>query len=317
MSPRDRLLAALVAIAWGLNFPATALALEHYPPFFMVALRFALLAVPTIFLIPRPAIPVRWLLAVGGCLGILQFAFLYLAMNAGLASGLASIVLQASAPFTVVLAGFLLGERITKRQAIGIGIAVLGLLAIALHRAQVAAILPVLLALCAALGWALGNVASRRAAAPNPLHLTLWMSVVPPLPMLALSLLFEGPRRIAESLATAFTADALPALGGLLYVVIIATIVGYGIWNTLLSKYPSSTVAPFSMLVPVIGVLASWLVFGEIPDGIELFAGAFVVGGVLFASYRRRAKPALPGVTSPDGNGTGPVTVSSEASGTV
>ena len=98
-------------------------------------------------------------------------------------SGLASLVLQASAPLTVVIAGVWLRERITRRQAVGIAIAVLALAAIAVHRAQVGALLPVVLLLCGALGWAFGNVAVRKAAAPNPLHLTLWMSVVPPVPM--------------------------------------------------------------------------------------------------------------------------------------
>lgn len=293
MSPRDRLLAALVAIVWGLNFPATELALQQFPPLLTVALRFGILAIPTILLVPRPDIPIRWLLAVGTGLGILQFGFLYLAMGIGLQPGLASIVVQASAPFTVVLAGVLLRERITRRQAIGIGVAVVGLAAIAAYRAQVAAILPVVLGLCAALGWALGNVASRRAAAPNPLHLTLWMSVVPPIPMLALSLIVEGPHRIAASFATVATLHALPAIGGLLYVVLFATVVGYGIWNTLLSRYPSSTVAPFSMLVPVIGVLASWLVFDEVPAVPELIGGAIVIGGVLYASYRPTPQAVL------------------------
>jgi O-acetylserine/cysteine efflux transporter len=292
MPTRDRLLALLVAVIWGLNFPATALALDQFPPLFLVCVRFTLIAVPTLLFVPRPQIPLRWLLAVGTCLGILQFTFLYLSMNAGMPSGLASLVLQASAPFTVVLAGILLRERITGRQAIGIGIAVLGLAAIALNRAQQSALLAVVLALCAALGWALGNVASRKAAAPKPLHLTLWMSVIPPIPMLAISLLTEGPARIGRSLGTAFTLHALPADLGLLYVVIGATVVGYGLWNGLLSRHPSSEVAPFSMLVPVVGVLASWLAFGEVPDVVELLAGVAIVGGVLFASIRPRARVA-------------------------
>ena len=287
---RDRLLALFVAVCWGLNFPATALALDHFPPLFMVALRFAIIAVPTLILIPRPKVPFRWLLGVGLGIGTMQFAFLYLGMEAGMPAGLASIVLQASAPFTVIIAGVWLHERITGRQAVGIAIAVLGLGAIAVHRSQVAALLPVVLTLCGALGWAIGNVSTRKAQAPNALHLTLWMSVIPPLPMLAISLAVEGPARIGESLATAFTLEALPSVLGLLYVVVIATIVGYGIWNGLLKRYPSSTVAPFSMLVPVVGVLASWVAFGELIDLTELLAGAAVVAGVLVASYRRRIR---------------------------
>jgi len=290
MSLRDRLLALFVVVCWGLNFPATALALEHFPPFFLVALRFSIIAIPTLLFIPRPKVPFRWLLGVGLGIGTLQFAFLYLGMAAGMPSGLASIVLQASAPFTVLIAGVWLRERITARQAAGIAIAVVGLGVIAFHRSQVAALLPVVLTLCGALGWAIGNVSSRKAQAPNALHLTLWMSVIPPLPMIAVALWVEGPARIGDSLATVFTLEALPSVLGLLYIVIVATIVGYGIWNGLLSRYPSSTVAPFSMLVPVVGVLASWAAFGEVIDLTELLGGAAVVVGVLVSSYRRRSR---------------------------
>ena len=290
MTLRDRILALFVVVCWGLNFPATALALDHFPPFFLVALRFSIIAIPTLLFIPRPKVPFRWLLGVGLGIGTLQFAFLYLGMAAGMPSGLASIVLQASAPFTVLIAGVWLRERITARQAAGIAIAVVGLGVIAFHRSQVAALLPVVLTLCGALGWAIGNVSSRKAQAPNALHLTLWMSVIPPLPMIAVALWVEGPARIGDSLATVFTLEALPSVLGLLYIVIVATIVGYGIWNGLLSRYPSSTVAPFSMLVPVVGVLASWAAFGEVIDLTELLGGAAVVVGVLVSSYRRRSR---------------------------
>jgi O-acetylserine/cysteine efflux transporter len=281
---RDRLLACLVAVCWGINFPATALALEHFPPLFMVAVRFSLIGLPALLLVPRPPVPLRWLIGVGVGIGILQFAFLYLGMATGMPSGLASLVLQASAPFTVLLAGVWLHERLSGRQLAGVTLAVLGLAVIAVHRAQTAAWLPVVLTVCGALGWAIGNVCSRRAQAPNALHLTLWTAVVPPIPMLALALAVEGPERIGRSLSSAFTAEALPAVLGLLYIVVIATLVGYSLWNTLLSRHPSNVVAPFSMLVPVVGVFASWVAFDEVLDPVELLAGALVVFGVLFAS---------------------------------
>jgi O-acetylserine/cysteine efflux transporter len=285
MSLRDRLLAVVVAVIWGVNFPMTSLALSHFPPLLLVALRFTLIAIPTLIFIPRPPIKWRYLLGVGFGIGTMQFAFLYLAMDAGLQPGLASIVLQASAPFTVVIAGFWLREKLNRRQVIGIGVAVGALAAIAFHRAQAAALLPVILGLCGALGWAIGNVTTRKAQAPNALHLTLWMSIVAPIPMFALSLVVEGPARMWETFATLGTIDAIPGIIGLLYLVLFATLIGYGIWTTLLAKYPSSTVAPFSMLVPPVGVLSSWIAFGEVPDAVELIAGAVVVAGVLYASY--------------------------------
>jgi O-acetylserine/cysteine efflux transporter len=298
MPPRDRLLAGLVALVWGLNFPAIHLSLEQFPPFFLVALRFTLLAVPTVLVVPRPGVPWRWVLGYGAGFGVLQFLFLYLAMDHGMPSGLASLVLQSSAPFTVVLAAVLLRERLSGRQAAGVAIAVAGLGGIAVHRAQLGHgtyLLPVVLTLCGGLGWALGNLASRQARAPQPLRLTLWMTVVPPLPMLAVSLSVEGPDRIGTSLTTLGTTTGVLALAGLAFTVVVATVVGSGIWTTLMSRHPSSTVAPFSMLVPVVGVGASWLLFRERVYLVELVCGAVVVAGVLLSSAGRRTTGASAG----------------------
>lgn len=296
MSPREKFAALLVAVLWGLNFPATAYALQHYPPIFAVALRFTLLLIPTLLFIPRPKVKWRWLLGTGLGLGVLQFAFLYVGMVAGMPAGLASVVLQSSAPFTVVLAAIFLGERLRRQQLIGVVIAVAGLSVIAWYRSHAAALLPVVLTLCAGLGWAIGNLCSRQARAPKPIQLTFWLSIVPPIPMLALSLLVEGPDRITEALETSLTRQALPANLGMLYIVVCASILGYGIWNSLLSRHPSSQVAPWSMLVPVIGVFSSWLAFGEAPAPVELAGGALVVAGVLFASLtlgRHRRTPTM------------------------
>lgn len=294
MPTRDRLIAAFVAVLWGLNFPAIHLSLEQFPPFFLVALRFALLAVPTLLLVPRPTAPWRWILLYGLGFGVLQFVFLYLAMSSGMPTGLASLVLQSSAPFTVLLAGVFLRERITARQGAGILLAVAGLAGIAAHRAGLAGgatLVPVLLTLCGGLGWAVGNLGNRRAmqAQPGePLRLLLWMSVVPPLPLLALSLVVEGPAEIAGSFQGLGSTQGLLALGGLFFTVVVATLVGTGLWTALMGRHPSSTVAPFSMLVPVVGIGASWLLLRERTSPTELAWGALVLAGVLLGSLPRR-----------------------------
>ncbi len=301
MPVRDRLLAVLVAVVWGLNFPAIHYSLEQFPPFFLVALRFALVAVPTVLLVPRPGVPWRWVLGYGAGFGVLQFLFLYAAMDAGMPTGLASLVLQSSAPFTVVLAGLLLGERLTGRQAAGVGLAVAGLAGIAVHRAGLeggATLLPVLLTLCGGLGWAFGNLCNRQARPARPFRLMLWMTVVPPLPMLAVSLAAEGPARIGASLTTLDTRQGLLALAGLLFTVVVATLGGSGIWTALMSRHPSGTVAPFSMLVPVVGTASSWLLFGERTPLVELACGALVVAGVLFGSRPPRSYAPAAGTPS-------------------
>ncbi len=289
MPIRHRLLAVAVAAIWGVNFVAIHASLAQFPPFLLVALRFLLIAVPTVILVPRPAVPLRWLIGYGLGFGVAQFTFLYWGMAAGMPTGLASLVLQASAPFTLVLGALLLGERVRGRQWLGIGIAVAGMLLVGVSRAQAAAILPFLLVLAGGLGWAFGNLASRLAKPPNPLHLTLWMSVVVPVPMLALSLVFEGPARIWAALSGSFGAEALPAWIGLAYTCVIGTAVGSGIWTWLLSRHPAGVVAPFSMLVPVAGLLTAGLVLGERPTWLEILGGVVVAIGVLIGSRRSRA----------------------------
>jgi O-acetylserine/cysteine efflux transporter len=295
--PRDRLLAALVAVVWGLNFPAIALALEQFPPFFLVALRFALVAVPTVLLVPRPDVPLRWLVGYGLGFGVLQFLFLFLAMDTGMPPGLASLVLQSSAPFTVLLAGLLLRERLTARQLAGTALAVLGLCGIAVHRAGLdggAALVPVLLTLCGGLGWALGNLCNRQARTTEPFRLMLWMTVVPPVPMLALSLALEGPSTVGASFTGLAERQGLLAVGGLAFTVVVATLLGSGIWTSLMARHPSSTVAPFSMLVPVVGIGSSWLLLDDATSLREIALGVVVIAGVLLGSTGARRPAAAP-----------------------
>ncbi len=299
---RHRLLAAVVAVLWGVNFLAIHASLEQFPPFLLVALRFALIAVPTVLLVPRPAVPLRWLVGYGLGFGVAQFTFLYWGMSAGMPTGLSSLVLQASAPFTLVLGAALLRERVGRRQWMGIVIAVAGMVLVGVSRAQAATLLPFLLVLLGGLGWAFGNLASRLAKPPNPLHLTLWMSVVVPVPMLALSLWVEGPARIASAMAGSFSAAALPAWLGLAYTCVLGTAVGSGIWTWLLARHPAGVVAPFSMLVPVAGLLTAGLVLAEVPTWLELSGAVVVVSGVLIGSLRARPQPVVappPAVLAP------------------
>ena len=309
-----RLLALLVAVTWGLNFVAIHLSLEQFPPLLCAAVRFAVIAVPVVLLVPRPqGVPLRWLLAYGAGFGVAQFVFLYTAMAVGMPAGLASLVLQSSAPFTVVLAALLLHERLAPRQVAGVAVAVAALLGIAASRAELggtATLVPVLLTLLGGLGWAFGNLASRlawreRVAAGSPpsaaesLRLVLWVSVVPPLPLGLASLALEGPSRIAGAFTGLGSTTGLLAIAGLAFTVLVATLVGQVVWSALMARHPSSSVAPFSMLVPVVGMLAAHVLLGEATPWREVALGAVVVAGVLLGSLRPRRHPAPPAPPAP------------------
>jgi O-acetylserine/cysteine efflux transporter len=244
--------------------------------------------VPTILFVPWPKVKVRYLLGYGLGFGTGQFAFLFIAMDNGMPTGLASLVLQASAPFTVLLGATFLRERVSGRQLAGITLAVLGMALIGWQRAGDAALLPVILTLLGALSWAFGNLSSRQAAPANPLHFNLWMSVVPPLPLFALSLVSEGYGADWTALSTLNSPSGWAAIGGLAYVVLLATVVGSGIWTTLLGRHPAGVVAPFSLLVPVVGISLAYFVLDERPTTLEIFAAAIIIGGVLLGSLKKK-----------------------------
>lgn len=295
-----------VAVMWGLNFLAIDASLQQFPPMLLVSLRFAVLAIPALLFVPRPQVPVRWLLGYGVGFGILQFAFLFWGMAIGMPAGLASLVLQASAPFTVLLGAVLLRERLTPLQVAGILVAVGGLTVVGWYRFENAALLPFLLTLAGAFGWALGNICNRQARTVEPLKLTFWMSVVPPVPMLLVSLVVEGPAQIAASFDGLGTRTGVLALVGLAYTALIGTIAGSGVWSWLMARHPAGIVAPFSLLVPVVGMSAAWLVLGQAVSVTELGGAVLIVGGVLLGSLkgirvsaRRRGRERLTAASPP------------------
>ncbi len=193
-------LAAAVAVVWGVNFVVIDVALGAFPPLLLVALRFTLVGIPAVFLVARPGVGWRWVVAIGATIAAGQFGILFIAMDQGLPAGLASLVLQLQVFFTVLLAMATLGERPRPLQFIAAGIAFAGIAVIALGRAENVPLLACALCVCAALSWAVGNVCTRRAQAPRPVALLVWTSLVPPLPMLALSLALEGPEAIGDAL---------------------------------------------------------------------------------------------------------------------
>ena len=296
---RDSLLAVLVALLWGLNFVAIDLGLHagghDFPPLLFVAMRFVVVVFPWIFFIRKPDVSWTAIIGVGLFMSAGQFGLLYLAMALGMPAGLASLVLQAQVLLTVLLAAGFLGERPSRRQLAGVGLGVAGLALVAGGRSAVAPLLPLIIVLAAALSWAAGNVVARKAKAASGLGLVVWSGAVVPLPLAILSVLVDGPDTVWQSLAMLQAPTVLSAL----YTAIFASLVGYGIWNRLLASHPSSAVVPFTLLVPVVGMSAAWLVLAEVPSATELAGGLLLLGGVATAvltgaRVRRQRRGAEP-----------------------
>lgn len=277
MSPKDLLLALVVIIVWGLNFVVIKIGLHDMPPMLLGALRFMLAAFPAILFIKRPQIPLRWLLLYGLTISLGQFAFLFYAMSVGMPAGLASLVLQSQAFFTLLFAALFLGERLRLANLFGLLVAAAGLLLIGLQGDRLMTLAGFALTIGAASMWALGNIVTRKLGKVNLVGLVVWGSLVPPLPFLALSWLLEGP----EAIEAALRGISLDSILVLIYLAFGATILGYGLWSRLLSRYPASQVAPFSLLVPVVGLTSSALLLDEHLGPLQVLGALLVMLGLL------------------------------------
>lgn len=286
MRPKDLGLALLVILVWGVNFAVIKVGVVGVPPLLLGALRFALAAFPALLFLKPPKVPLRWYLAYGLTISVGQFAFLFSAIHVGMPSGLASLVLQSQSFFTLLLAAWWLKERWQANEMAGLLLAACGLVLIgsASGATGVGGVsMPLwgfLLTVAAAVMWACGNIVTRtvsRYGPMNQLAFVVWASLVPPLPFLALSLALEGPAAIADALQhigwSTFAAIA--------YLAWAATLLGYGLWTHLMSRYATNRVAPFTLLVPVVGLSTGWLVFGEALRPVHFAGAALLMAGLL------------------------------------
>ena len=271
-------------IAWGI---------EGIPPLLLGGLRFLLVALVGSLFFKRPKTPLKWWFAYAVPISFLQFAFLFSAMANGMPAGLASLALQSQALFTLIFATLFLKESIKGYQVLAIIIAALGLIFIAQsHDTQTMTALGFALTLAGAASWAMGNIAnktiSQKGYAAN-VNLIIWSAWIPPIPFFIASYWIEGPDLIITSL----TNFSLQSAVALLYLSILATVVGYGLWSHLLKKYPAAQVAPLTLGVPVVGISSAALILGETINQAQWIGISLVVLGLLVNTFGKRLLSAL------------------------
>lgn len=277
MPLKDWLAALTVITVWGVNFVVIKLGLGEIPPLLLGALRFTFVAFPAILFIPRPKLPWRILVNYGVTICLAQFIFLFWAINIGMPAGLASLVLQSQAFFTVLIAALVLREGIQRHHVLGMSIAVLGLILI--QKGADTGSVPILgfmLTLLSALAWAVGNIVLKGAGKVDMIGLVVWGALIPPIPFLILSWLLEGPTLIVSSLTNISMLGVLAVA----YLAFVATLVGYVLWGRLLSRHPVARIAPLSLLIPVVGlVCAAWLL-DEHLHPVQWLGGLVVLAGL-------------------------------------
>lgn len=274
-------LGVLITAIWGFNFVVLKVALVSVPPILLTAIRFILSCLPVLFL-PRPK-GMRWrdLLVVGLTSFLGQYVFLFVAMAKGMPAGLSSVTLQLQVFVTILFSMVFLGERPKLQQYLGAALALAGLGTIAstVGAGSTIPVIAMVFIVLSACTWAFGNFTVRKAgpdAGFGTLAGVCWVSLVPPLPALAISLAFEGPDRMLAAVThiQPITAAAIA------YTVILSTWAGFAVWGYLLSSYPAGKAAPFALLVPVFGGLSSYLVLGETLSPMRLVGSLMIFAGL-------------------------------------
>jgi O-acetylserine/cysteine efflux transporter len=267
LSRGDLLCALGVVVIWGLNFVVMKVGLQDVGPMLLGALRFALAALPFLLFVKFPNLPWRYMVAYGLAQGLGQFGFLFLGLKLGMTAGMASVVMQTQAFFTLLLAVPVLGERARGAQWLGLGVALAGLLLIATAHGDGPGQMTLagfVLTLSAAFMWAVSNLVARlanRVADYDPLPFIVWSSVFPIVPFLLLAFWMDGPQLVWQQVVGL----SLRSLLVVLFLAWFATLLAYSLWTRLLKRHPAGRVTPFSLLVPVVGLWAAWVFFGELP----------------------------------------------------
>jgi O-acetylserine/cysteine efflux transporter len=272
-----------VVVIWGLNFVVMKVGLQSLSPMLLGALRFTAASLPFLLFVPRPRLPWAYVVVYGLAQGVGQFGLLFLGLKLGMTAGMASVVIQTQAIFSLLMAVALLGERARWSQWLGLCISLAGLFMIGGAHGEGARQMTLagfILTLGGAFMWAVSNLVARKAAQAGHYEafpFIVWSSLVPIAPFFALSWWLDGPQQMGAQLQS-FGGQALFAV---LYLALLATLLAYSLWTRLLQRHPAGRVTPFSLLVPVVGLVAAMTLLGEQPSALQWAGTAAVLCGML------------------------------------
>lgn len=285
MQKKHLVLAILVTLVWGVNFPITKLGLRSIDPFVLTGIRFALAAIPLVFFIKRPAIKFSYVVAYGFIFGLGMWGVINYGIQVGVSPGIASLIIQLSVFFTMGWGALLFKEKLRRAQLIGALLALVGLAGIISTQQGEHSILGVLLIVLSAVAWSVGNMIIKTSGVKEIFSFMVWASLFPLIPLFFIAWLMQGAAPF-ENLQSSLD---LTAVLSIIFQVYLATHFAYWGWNSLLKLYPVSTVAPLSLLIPVFGIGSSMLIIGEHISIPNLISIAIIIMGLAVGLYRKSA----------------------------
>ncbi|MEI4197412.1 DMT family transporter [Roseovarius sp. E0-M6] len=280
LTPLDISLGVMVALVWGMGFVFAKAAIAHFPPILLMAFRFSVTALALIWFVRMP----RGQLLSLFCIAFVAAGFQYGLTFTGLKeldAGAAALIVQLEVPFLVIIGALFLGEAPGWRKWAGIALAFVGVWYISGAPQIASAWTSVLMVVGGAFFWAVGQAMIRRLEGIDGLTVTAWIAVM------ATPQLFLGSLLVESGQIAAIKGAGWIVWSAVLYLGLIMTAFGYGLWNTLLRRNPVSQVAPFLLLLPLFAVVGGMVFLGEVPGPQTLMGGALVIAGVGFILFTR------------------------------
>ena len=280
MTLRDIAIAGLIMLLWGVNFGFAKIGLAEFPPIFLMALRFGLVALILVPFVRRPGVSWAQVIGLSCTLGALHFALFFSGLN-GLDASAAAIVVQLQVPISVLLSIVILGERPGWRSIAGIVLAFAGVWMIFVGKPMSGHLLPLFLMIGAACVWSAANFQLKAMGNVDGMALNGWMALFATPQLLIASLVIEHGQK------SAILNVDWRGIVSIIFMAVFSTIVAYSLWYRLVHKYPMSLVMPFTLLGPVFGVGAGVVWLGE-PLTVQLVIGSLMtLGGVGVIVLRR------------------------------
>lgn len=282
MRLNDLLLGIAVMCLWGFNFSVIKLGADQIDPTLLVALRFTLAAIPAVFFVARPAVPLRYFFAYGLTFGTGVWGMMTWSITVGISAGMAGLLMQLSVVSSLLLGWLWLNERLTRHKLLGAGLALLGLaVSLTLQDGSVS-LVGMLFVMVAAISWSLTGIIVKQAGTTEVFAFSVWGMLFAPVPLVGVAWLAQGsdvflmlPAQMNRDVWISVLFQAYPT-----------TLLGYWLWNRLIVKYPLSTVAPLTLLVPIFGLLGSYLFYGESMNGTKLIACLLILSGLVVSQWR-------------------------------
>ena len=269
-----------VPLVWGLGVVFAKAAIEHFPPVLLMALRFTLTALVLVWFVKPPWRLMGQLFVIALVSAAVQYSLTFNGLR-GVDASTAVLVLQLEVPILILLSAVLLKEKPGWRRWLGIAIAFTGVAFIAGEPRLGAAWDSLALLLGGAFTWALGQIMVRRLGEVGGLTMVAWVAVFAAPQLFVFSLVLEDDH-LAHLAAAGWV-----VWGTVLYMGIVMTALGYGMWYSLVGRFPLARVGPFLLLMPVFSVLGGVTLLDESLTLRVALGGAIVIVGVAVILVRR------------------------------